>query len=158
MASFTGIQPGSLYNPAIHNEAPNRIFKLTQKPMAPCIWEIQDGTYWITFQIVAANTQIRVLDDTGIFTFFQTLGMPTCTWAKANDIINPVGTIYYGGRFQLAWAPPTGDVSLRNAVENMGVDPDDDIWVDWYPKDDDTMIVRAIRGQDHTRILGEHDF
>lgn len=158
MASFTEIKPGSIYNPALHDAAPNRIFKLTQSVGDPCFWSIQDGTYWITFHIQAANTSIRILNDTGIFTFFETLGLPTCTWAEANDTINPVGNIYYGGRFQLAWAPPTGVVSLRNAVENMGIDPDDDIWVDWYPKDDDTMIVRAIRGGDGTRILGEHDF
>ena len=158
MASFTGIQQGSLFNPAIHDPPPNRIFKLTQGIFTPCAWGLIDATYNISFTIQLNNTEMRLYNNLGVIFFFEALILPTCSVAFASDFAAPAGKIYYGGRCQLAWVPPGGNVSLRDAVENMGIDPDDDIWVDWYPLNSDTMIIRVIRGEDHSRIHGEHDF
>lgn len=158
MASFTGILPGATYNPAIDDPCPNRIFLLTQDPFWPCLWTIQDGTHWVGLNIQLNNTEMRLYDNTGLIWMFEALVLPTCKVAFDSDFVAPAGRPYYAGQCQLAWVPPTGVVSLRDAVENMGIDPDDDIWVDWYPKDDDTMIVRVIRGKDGSRIWAEHDF
>ncbi len=158
MVSLTDIKPGTAFNPAVHAPPPNRIFKMTQEPFSPCEWGINDGTYWPVLNLGIGASNFILHNTTGILTIFDSGVAAGCSYAWPNILVTKAGSVYYGGRAQVSWVPPTGDVSLRSAVENMGIDPDDDIWVDWYPKDDDTMIIRVIRGEDHSRIHGEHDF
>lgn len=158
MASFSGILPGATYNPAIHDPCPNQIFFLTQVVPFPCTWDVQDGTHWVVFKIQAANTEMRLYDNTGLIHMFEALGLATCTYNFISDFAVGAGRPFYSGQCQISWVPPVDPVSLRNIVEKMGFDPDDEIWVDWWYKNANTMIVRVNRGDDHTTVYAEHDF
>lgn len=158
MVSFTGILPGEFYDPAIYPPIPNRLFKLEQKPFDPCRFEFRAGDYWVVFNIGGYNTTMSVLNYSGAYIFFIAGPLPACKWAGQNNYQDPGGRITYKGRYQIAWLAPVGTVSLRNAVEAMGFDPDDDIVIDWFPFSNTQMVVRVVRVQDHSCVSAKHAF
>lgn len=158
MASFTDIKPGEFYDPNVHPPTPNKIFKMEQKPADPCIWEYRDVDYWVVFDLVGYDTSMILLNYNGGFAFFSAGPLPACTWSGISNYTTPAGRITYSGRYQIAWVAPVGTVSLRNAVEKMGFDPDDNIVVEWYPVSDNQMVVRVVRVQDHSTISAKHTF
>ena len=158
MITFKDIKQGDLFDPALIPPPPNRIFKLTQDPVTPCHWEFKDPDFWVNLDLGVSNTALVVLDFLGGVQYFAAGPLPACTWAEQSNFTSPVGKYLYDGWYQISWIPPIGDVSLRKAVAKLGIDPDDEIWVDWYPISTTQMMIRVIRRDDHSRIWGIHDF
>lgn len=158
MVHFTGILQGDNFNPAAMLPPPNRYFTMEQVPGFPGSYLFNDGDYQITMNQSPGNSGMILRDLTAPVNVLRTDALGVCATQFPNNVVDPGGVPFYNGIGQITYVPESGAASLRTFVRAMGFDPDGDIWVDWWFKAIDRIVIRVNRGEDKTTVRAEIDY